>query len=311
MEDSTIISTFTKTLTSFCIHLQTSSQALKQSMASRPIPLDSASSTFIPSLNRRVSSATSDLNLLDSMSFGTISFEELLGHCSELYNKNQTDLTQLEDRFKQFGYIPEAEFDEENDEILGLKTPESKLIDSKYGFDFNSMSCGRSSVMKRLEHDPLLNESMSLWNLGLSDVCLATLASEDTEIAKIRTLQKTENYDTVKSFGLEEETPPATKDSAQLTSETTTEIKIFKDDYEKLPSFMKSLASWKDLNEAVSKMNSVLGSVKNTKEFNLFHQDKLTSLGLGPKVRSYLLMLVRMQRLVVETVDGSIVYRVL
>lgn len=67
---------------------------------------DSASSTFVQSLNRRVSSATTDLDLLDSMSFGTVSFEELLGHCNELYKKNQTDLSELEDRLKCYGYVP-------------------------------------------------------------------------------------------------------------------------------------------------------------------------------------------------------------
>ena len=67
---------------------------------------DSASSTFIQSLNRRVSIATDDLNLLDSMTFGTVSFEELLGHCNEVYKKNQSDLAELELRLKDFGYNP-------------------------------------------------------------------------------------------------------------------------------------------------------------------------------------------------------------
>lgn len=40
------------------------------------------------------------------MSFGTVSFEELLGHCNEVYKKNQSDLIQLEDRLKDFGYVP-------------------------------------------------------------------------------------------------------------------------------------------------------------------------------------------------------------
>ena len=43
-----------------------------------------------------VSIAIDDLNLLDSMTFGTVSFEELLGHCNEVYEKNQSDLTELE-----------------------------------------------------------------------------------------------------------------------------------------------------------------------------------------------------------------------
>lgn len=68
--------------------------------------VDSASSTFVQCLNRRVSSTSSDLNLLESMSFGTVSFEELLGHCNEVYKKNQVDILELEDRLKSFGYVP-------------------------------------------------------------------------------------------------------------------------------------------------------------------------------------------------------------
>lgn len=65
---------------------------------------DSVSSSFIKCLNRRVSSASADLNVLDSMTFGTVSFEELLGHCNEVYKKNQSDLVLLQDRLQSFGY---------------------------------------------------------------------------------------------------------------------------------------------------------------------------------------------------------------
>nr|GLL46060.1 hypothetical protein DM860_003413 [Ipomoea trifida] len=99
------IGKFSKTVAAFCNHLQTSSDALKQSVDRRPIPLDSASTTFVQCLNRRVSSASSDLNLLESMSFGTVSFEELLGHCNEVYKKNQNDLLSLQDHLRSLGYI--------------------------------------------------------------------------------------------------------------------------------------------------------------------------------------------------------------
>ncbi|KAL5720634.1 hypothetical protein ACHQM5_013283 [Ranunculus cassubicifolius] len=298
MDDLTLISNFTKTLTSFIIHLQSTSQALKDSISRRPIPLDSAASTFISNLNRRISSASNDLNVMESMVLDSVSFEELLGHCNELYNKIHGDFLHLECRFKEFGYVPEAEIDEDKEEIMELKTPESKFlvnsnevyelktpeskfVDRRDGYGLISMSASRGSMMKRLKDDHLLDESLSLQNLGLSDVCLATLASE---------------ADHAKSVG---------------GTATRMVINIAKDEYEKLPSFMKSLASFEDLNQAVNKMNSILASQKNTKEFNFFHQDKLASFGLGPKVRSYLMMLVRMQCLVVETVDGSVVYRVL
>lgn len=67
---------------------------------------DSASSTFIKSLNRRISTTGSELNFLDSMSFGTVSFEELLGHCNQIYKNNQDELVNLQDRLTAFGYVP-------------------------------------------------------------------------------------------------------------------------------------------------------------------------------------------------------------
>lgn len=141
------ISMLSKSLGSFCNHLQTSVDALKQSIDRRPIPLgtfsqffahsgccfsrnprtpllqkssclflfrlfcatclaDSASSTFIQSLNRRVSNSSYDLDTLESMSFGSVSFEELLGHCNEVFKRSQNDIIELEDRLRSFGYVP-------------------------------------------------------------------------------------------------------------------------------------------------------------------------------------------------------------
>lgn len=105
-----LISNLSKSLGFFCNHVETSCDALKQSIQRRPIPLDSASSIFIQCLNRRVTKVTADVNLLESMSFGTVSFEELLGHCNEVYKSNQTHLLQLQDRLKSFGYLPGISF---------------------------------------------------------------------------------------------------------------------------------------------------------------------------------------------------------
>jgi len=38
------------------------------------------------------------------MTFGTVSFEELLGHCNEVYKKNQSDFALLQDHLQSFGY---------------------------------------------------------------------------------------------------------------------------------------------------------------------------------------------------------------
>nr|GMD86684.1 Angiomotin like [Ipomoea batatas] len=246
------IGKFSKTVAAFCNHLQTSSDALKQSVDRRPIPLDSASTTFVQCLNRRVSSASSDLNLLESMSFGTVSFEELLGHCNEVYKKNQNDL----------------------------------LID----------------FTRKIEDDPLLDDdSLNLKNLGLSDACLATLAPEANCMVDEEPFQSVTK---ILDFAEDE------MDSSLMSFEDSTALLcVSLDDYEILPKHMKSLASWEDLLAAVEKINLCLRT-KKTKPC-AFQLDEVESLGLGHKARSYLLLLIKMNRVVVETAGGLISYRIL
>lgn len=310
MEDS--IGSFCKTLASFCNHLHSSCHALKQSVDRRPIPLDSASSTFVQCLKRRISSASSDLNLLETMSFGTVSFEELLGHCSEVYKKNQSDLSELEDRLRDYGYVPNLVIDDDDDEASGLPTP--------LGLDSRISDSATDSIGKKFDEDPLSDESLSLKNLGLSEVCLATLASEayeEIDDPNISGKEPIKLYED-KLHNVEGLSQSATKILGSIAGEVGDDlnsvgapksvINVSKNDYEQLPSYMKTLVSWEDLLATVEKMNSGL---RNKERGNFFHQHELESLELGPKARSYLLLLVRMNLLVVETVDGSISYRVL
>lgn len=287
------ISSFCNELESFCNHLQSSSDALVQSIHRRPVPLNSAASTFVQCLNRRVSTSSADLELLDSMS-STVSFEELLGHCNELYKKNQTDLIELEDRLKScYGYVPVPEIEEE-DEDYDVQAPQvsDDKLDSPSSF-YGSLTMADSGF-KKFEDDALIDESLSLKQLGLSDACLATLASEGN--LSSQELEKVPNLEGDKG----------NLESAETTSST---LKILKSEFECLPAYMKALASWEDLLVAVNKINSSLS--KKTDGSNFFRQDDISSFDLGPKARSYLLLLVRMNRMVVETVDGLLSYRIL
>lgn len=316
--------TFCKSFGMFCNHLEGSCNALKQSVERRPIPLDSASSTFIQCLNRRVSSASSDLNMLDSMSFGTVSFEELLGHCNEVYKKNQADLVSLEDRLKSFGYIPEVEIDEEEDKVSGLSTPVGLYI--KYPEDdlhppslYRGAASASRSIIKDLEENPLLDDdSLSLRNLGLSDVCLANLASKADNIDDYGiSWQDSVKYSRDKSFDFDSQQSsskasgiPGVKADQKTLEAPKPMIKLSKDDYEGLPSYMKSLASWEDLLGAVEKINSSLRKREKTEEIIYFNKDEIASL-MGANGRAYLLLLMRMNLFAVETINGEISYRVL
>ncbi|KAH1071016.1 hypothetical protein AAZX31_03G186100 [Glycine max] len=300
------VSSFCNALAAFCNHLHSSSDALKQSIDRRPIPLDSASSTFVQCLNRRVSTASADLDMLDSMSFGTVSFEELLGHCNELYKKNHSDLFQIQDRLQS--YVSDIEEEDEAEDIQH-QDPEDKL-DSPSSF-YGSLSVADSSF-KSLEEDALLDESLSLKNFGLSDTCLAMLASKGDlspqEPEKVQEFKQQHQHDadTEGSNFLSDEQDKENIKSAEAPRPI---LKILKSEFECLPAYMKGLTSWEDLLVAVGKINSSLS--KKTNGCSYFHQDEIPSFELGPKTRSYLLLLVRMNRLVVETIDGLLSYRVL
>ncbi|XP_022861215.1 uncharacterized protein LOC111381645 [Olea europaea var. sylvestris] len=217
---------FCKTVAEFCNHLQNSCAALKESVDRRPIPLDSASTTFVQSVNRRVSTAASDLNVLESMSFGTVSFEELLGHCNEVLKNTQNDVCVLEDHLRSsFNYIPPLDFDDDDVEDSSLDN--FSVENSKSDLKVNS-----------IEEDPLLDDSLSLKNFGISDVCLATIASQadrDFEMEEPYHRFPTENLEAME--GEIEDDFKKYENSKHL-------INVSRDEYESLPKFMKNLTSW-------------------------------------------------------------------
>ncbi|KAJ0266252.1 Spindle and kinetochore-associated protein 3 [Hirschfeldia incana] len=306
-----------KSLGGFCNHLQSSCDAFNQSLQRRPIPLDSASSTFIKSLNRRLSTAGSELNFLESMSFGTVSFEELLGHCNQIYKSNQDELLNLQDRLSDFGYVPGIEIDEAIDEESDFGE------DSKHEDDDDPESPSlQRSVIKRFDEDDLLDDSPNFKSLGLSDAC-QTLASESKATRFASSVVKDPPYtsleESAKSKPFDTSALHVSKTSELSNDEygavetgitSTPTITLIKDDYENLPSYMKALASWEDLLSAVEKFNSVLCSKKETNGSYYFRADEIPTLGLGHKEKAYTVLLTRMKRLVVETTDGVVSYRV-
>ncbi|KAJ6316561.1 hypothetical protein OIU78_019775 [Salix suchowensis] len=312
------ISEFSKSIGSFCNHLQSSCDALKQSIDRRPIPLDSASSTYIQCLNRRVASASSDLNLLESMAFGTVSFEELLGHCNEVYKSSENRILEFQDRLRSFGYVPAVESDDEADLSISMELGLNLKDEMDPSAAYNGPVSVASSIMKSLEEDPLMDESLSLKSLGLSDVCLATLAAEanskinDPDISMRDTkMYYGDKLHNMKSLDQNTGNMEVIEGELKPAEALRAVVKASKDDYESLPSYMKSLTSWEDLLAAVEKINSSLKMKDKTKGNNYFRQDEITSMDLGPKARTYLLLLTRMNQLAVETVDGLISYKVL
>lgn len=293
------ILSFCRLLTAFCNHVESCSKALSDSVKRRPIPLGSAATAFLQSLERRVSTTSSDLNLLHSMAFDTISFEELLGHCNEVYKLNDHYISQVEERMRSFGYISDTGLVDEEDEELGADV---------------KLSCTSKDFQSNTKHssDDEIFDSISLKNLGLSDASLAALASEDQEFSAGTTLasQEIASYGDskyIRSSLLNE----STADSLNLTGAfNQARIKISVDDYNNLPAFMKNLSSWEELRAAVDKINFYL-SGNNASGINYtLDQGVFEMLGLGKKGRTYMLLLLRMNQLSAKTVDGSILFQV-
>ncbi|KAE8715738.1 hypothetical protein F3Y22_tig00110160pilonHSYRG00308 [Hibiscus syriacus] len=116
-------------------------------------------------------------------------------------------------------------------------------------FTWCRSSCGLSDT---------LDESLSLKNFGLSDVCLATLAYQEEE-----------------------------KDPNHVQAQVKGPVlQVSKDAYESLPSYMTNLSSWEDLLAAVERINSSLSKKEKTKGYNCFHQDEIEALDLDSGVAS-------------------------
>ncbi|KAJ6827532.1 uncharacterized protein M6B38_126770 [Iris pallida] len=292
--ESTILS-FCKTLGSICNHIDSSTKSLIDSIQRRPIPLDSAASAFLQSLDRRTSTTGGDLDLLDSMAMGTVSFEELLGHFTELHRTNAKYIAGIQGRMESFGYVPEMELEDEDEEDL----------------DLDSETLNRDHGSKGLEEELLFDDSLSLQNLGLSDACLATLAAEDDVYPESLRISSQNMLSHGDGQAHEETTSQPPKDGTDVSVGGATRVMIStsKGDYDSLPSYIRSLASWEELQAAVAKLNDYLFKKEGASGSNAFNEAQMETLGLGHKGRSYLLLLVRMKKLVMETVDGCIIYR--
>ncbi|KAE8786481.1 hypothetical protein D1007_39708 [Hordeum vulgare] len=301
-----LISAMCGSLSEVLTHADSHSRALSDALSRRAIPLESATNAFLQGLDRRVEAAGADLEHLESLAFGTVSVEELLGHCCEALNIVSRHADAIEFRLVSYGYVaPEVE--DEVEEEGGRDTGELEVPG-------NGGLGGSSSVLRSArkrfddddDDDALFEDSMSLKNFGISDACLATLSSQDIDFSASPKMpdRKPGSVDHQEILEkAEEPTPPQNETDEQDGQHRM--IRASKEEYDKLPPYMKSLASWEELHDAVSKLNAYFAGDKAQGRLN---QDDVGSIGLGRKGRSYLLILLRLNQLAMETIDGSIFY---
>jgi hypothetical protein len=65
-----------------------------------------ARTSFLRKLEHRADAAAADLQHIESIALGTVSFEELLGHCSETLNVYARHADALQSHLASFGYEP-------------------------------------------------------------------------------------------------------------------------------------------------------------------------------------------------------------
>lgn len=201
MQDPSSI--FCNQLRSFCDHLQSMCNDLKASMQRPPIPLGSSLNSSLEGLNRRLQSTNQQVEALESMTIDTISFQELLGHCNQIYKQNEVAVAVLEDRLKEYGYEPGENDSGDEPSPSDLSSPRADKVSELESFLNNSLSiqttsqafnystgAGTASFLcstpvsvrdcsrNVLQDDFMFEDSVSLQDLGLSDACLATLAGE-------------------------------------------------------------------------------------------------------------------------------------
>ncbi|KAK3140283.1 hypothetical protein QOZ80_5AG0398650 [Eleusine coracana subsp. coracana] len=288
-------------------HAESSSRALADAVSERPILLQSSTSTFLRKLEGMTEAVGADLQQLESLTFGAVAFNELLGHWGEALKVYGRHADAIETRLASFGYVapvtePEVDAEEDEGGSPGI---------SYIGGSSSVLMSSSKSRFSNDDDDAVFEESMSLENLGLSDACLAALSSEGTDFSgsPMKLYKKPESTDDGQKIMNEAELMSPPKETNAQDEGDTVEglIRASKEEYEQLPSYMKALASWEELQEAISKLNLYFGG-ENCQGNIALNQDDIGTVGLARKGRSYLLILLRLNQLTMETVDGSIFY---
>ncbi|BAH95795.1 hypothetical protein OsI_39175 [Oryza sativa Indica Group] len=283
------ISSLCTALSSVLNHADDSSRALSDALSRRPIHLESAARGFLQGLERRSEAAGADLSRLESMAFGTVSFEELLGHCGEALAMFSRHADAIESRLVAFGYVPP-------DEEASEDVEEDWDVEKLPGVAGNGCFGGTSSVLRSSREMVDDDDALYPYVCGLS-------GSTEILYRKPESVADVEN----KVNDAESMIPP--KETNGQGNDAQGAIKASKEEYEKLPPYMKTLATWEELQEAISKLNSYFSSDKTQGNVAL-NQDDVGEIGLGRKGRSYLLILLRMNQLAMENIDGSIFYNI-
>ncbi|KAL6847151.1 hypothetical protein ACP4OV_023004 [Aristida adscensionis] len=285
------ISALCSSLSAVLGHAESSSKELADAVSRRPIQLELFTSRFTEKVNRQADAAAADLERLESRALGAVSFDELLGHCGVALGVYTRHADAIQSRLASYGYAPpevEPELeDEEEPEVNGGVGKPGWRGNSCYDVSSSALKSSRGRFDEDDDDDDALFEesmSMSLKKLGFSDASLAVISSagDDFPGSPKKIHEKSESTDDGRETVKEDELTPPQEEINGQGNAFQDMIRASKEEYEQLPPYMKTLATWEELQEAVSKLNSYFSGDK-APESAALNQDDVGTIGLVEK----------------------------
>ncbi|GFH09955.1 uncharacterized protein HaLaN_05188 [Haematococcus lacustris] len=110
-------------------------------------------------LEDEVAELSQNLQQMDRFTIDSISFEELLGHCTGLYQSNHQGLLQLQQHLQQYGYHPHGPLQQPRDPLTLLCTGKDEGSDSE-GSDSLDCRPGRVHGSDQSSKDPAPHQAV-------------------------------------------------------------------------------------------------------------------------------------------------------
>ncbi|EFJ14377.1 hypothetical protein SELMODRAFT_423850 [Selaginella moellendorffii] len=324
-----LVSYFCAELRGFCSRLETQCTSLHTSIG-RVTALEEsgAAARFVDQLNDRVLSVTARLETLKAVTMGTISFHELLGHCNEVYKKNEDTNRLLEMELERHGYKQSQEAVTEvtvqgDDFSLAEESYEAKARqDIKEAYLEVQREGVSATLDKRRDHTGSSYPNQK--KKGLALLYTAHIVDSDSAVHHLVTepskeqVSRNSSSRSLRELELGSADDLVDKRPLNCNGSSTGLLEpVASEEFNAAPSWLKWQVSIELLNEFVSKLNNLFSLKtdslcgKPTDDVKALKPDDLLSLAYEPQIqKACLLILVKLQKLETGFHDGVTTYSV-
>ncbi|EFJ20269.1 hypothetical protein SELMODRAFT_418542 [Selaginella moellendorffii] len=324
-----LVSFFCAELRGFCSRLETQCTSLHTSIGRVTAPEESgAAARFVDQLNDRVLSVTARLETLKAVTMGTISFHELLGHCNEVYKKNEDTNRLLEMELERHGYKQSQEAVTEvtvqgDDFSLAEESYEAKARqDIKEAYLEVQREGVSATLDKRRDHTGSSYPNQK--KIGLALLYTAHIVDTDSAVHHLVTepskeqVSRNSSSRSLRELELGSADDLVDKQPLNCNGSSTGLLEpVASEEFNAAPSWLKWQVSIELLNEFVSKLNNLFSLKtdslcgKPTDDVKALKPDDLLSLAYEPQIqKACLLILVKLQKLETGFHDGVTTYSV-